>query len=99
VESNFKPVECLKPWIHSYQEREAWILGDKVMAPDGKATKIDQQAKPGRSRVLCIQYTVAKKLGVTAIISYDKHFDGLDIPRLEPSNVVKRKEFKIPSRT
>jgi len=49
VESNFKPVECLKPWIHSYQEKEAWILGDKVMAPGGGATKIDQQAKLGRS--------------------------------------------------
>jgi len=31
-----------------------------------------------------LQYYVAKKLGVEAIVSFDKHFDGLDIPRKEP---------------
>ena len=32
-----------------------------------------------------LQYYVAKKLGVDAIVSYDKHFDVTDIPRKEPS--------------
>jgi predicted nucleic acid-binding protein len=32
-----------------------------------------------------IQYYIAKKLGVEAIISYDKHFDTVDIKRKEPS--------------
>ena len=32
-----------------------------------------------------LQYYVAKKLGVEAIVSYDKHFDVTDIPRKEPS--------------
>jgi len=31
-----------------------------------------------------LQYYVAKKLGVEAIVSFDKHFGGLDIPRKEP---------------
>ncbi|RLE79077.1 MAG: PIN domain nuclease [Thermoprotei archaeon] len=31
-----------------------------------------------------LQYYVAKKLGVEAIVSFDKHFCGLDIPRKEP---------------
>lgn len=31
-----------------------------------------------------LQYYVAKKLGVEAIISYDKHFEKVDIPRREP---------------
>jgi uncharacterized protein len=34
-----------------------------------------------------IQYFVAKKLGVRSIVSFDKDFDGLDIPRLEPKDV------------
>jgi len=32
-----------------------------------------------------IQYHVASKLKAEAIVSFDKHFDGLRIPRLEPS--------------
>lgn len=34
-----------------------------------------------------LQYYVAKKMGAEAIISFDRHFDGLDIPRIEPSRV------------
>lgn len=35
-----------------------------------------------------LQYYVAKKLGVKAIISYDKHFDKTDIQRKEPSDFI-----------
>lgn len=35
-----------------------------------------------------LQYYVAKKLGVEAIVSFDKHFDKLDIPRKEPREVI-----------
>ncbi len=35
-----------------------------------------------------LQYYVAKKLGASGIVSFDKHFDGLDIPRLEPAKIV-----------
>ncbi len=31
-----------------------------------------------------LQYYVAKKTGAEAIVSYDKHFNNLDIPRREP---------------
>jgi predicted nucleic acid-binding protein len=33
-----------------------------------------------------MQYYVAKKMGAERIVSYDKHFDGLDIPRSEPKH-------------
>ena len=35
-----------------------------------------------------LQYYVAKKLGVDAIVSYDKHFDQVDIKRGEPANYI-----------
>ncbi len=35
-----------------------------------------------------LQYYAAMRLGAEAIVSYDKHFDGLDIPRLEPNQVL-----------
>ena len=34
-----------------------------------------------------LQYYVAKKLGVQSIVSFDKDFDGLDIPRREPKDI------------
>jgi predicted nucleic acid-binding protein len=35
-----------------------------------------------------LQYYVAKELGVDAIVSFDEHFDRLDIRRLEPRNLL-----------
>jgi len=35
-----------------------------------------------------LQYYVAKKLGAKAIVSFDRHFDGLDIPRAEPKDYI-----------
>lgn len=40
-----------------------------------------------------LQYYVAKRLGVEAIVSYDKHFDKLDVPRIEPSRLIKKKNI------
>lgn len=31
-----------------------------------------------------LQYYLAKKIGASAIVSFDRHFDGLDVIRLEP---------------
>ena len=38
-----------------------------------------------------LQYYVAKRLGAEAIVSYDKHFDKLDVPRIEPSHFIKKR--------
>jgi len=35
-----------------------------------------------------LQYYVAKKLGVKAIVSYNKHFGKTDIQRKEPSDFI-----------
>ncbi len=35
-----------------------------------------------------LQYYVAKKVGAEGIVSFDKHFDGLDLRRLEPNAVL-----------
>jgi Predicted nucleic acid-binding protein, contains PIN domain len=34
-----------------------------------------------------IQYSAAKSLNVKGIISFDKHFDNLEIPRIEPNQL------------
>jgi predicted nucleic acid-binding protein len=35
-----------------------------------------------------LQYYVAKKLGAESIVSFDRHFDGLDVPRVEPASAL-----------
>lgn len=37
-----------------------------------------------------MQYYVASKLGADAIASYDSDFDGLDVPRVEPKDLLNR---------
>ncbi len=44
--------------------------------------------KIGRDFDDALQYFVAMKIGAEAIVSFDRHFDNLDIPRLEPSEVL-----------
>ena len=39
-----------------------------------------------------LQYYLAKKLGVDCIVSFDRHFDGLDIPRAEPSELLRSEQ-------
>jgi len=34
-----------------------------------------------------VQYSAALALGAKGVVSFDKHFDGLDIPRLEPQSL------------
>ena len=46
--------------------------------------------KIGRDFDDSLQYYVAKKLGAECIVSFDKHFDGLDIPRVEPKHILER---------
>jgi predicted nucleic acid-binding protein len=41
-----------------------------------------------------IQYFVAKRIGSEAIVSFDRHFDGLDIPRFEPGDVMHQVEVR-----
>jgi len=43
----------------------------------------------------CLQYYVAKKLGAEAIVSFDKHFNKLDIPRKEPREVLSKINKRI----
>jgi len=37
-----------------------------------------------------IQYSAALTIGAEAIVSFDKDFDGLEIPRMEPRDIVSR---------
>lgn len=55
-------------------------LADELKAADvGAKMKLDVED--------AIQYSAAMAVGAEGIVSFDKHFDGLKIPRLEPRSV------------
>jgi predicted nucleic acid-binding protein len=37
-----------------------------------------------------LQYYVARKTGASAIVSFDSHYDGLDIPRVSPAEASRK---------
>ena len=43
-----------------------------------------------------LQYYVAKKLDVDALVSFDKHFDKVDIRRLEPRDLLHSSQAENP---
>jgi len=51
-----------------------------------RAVEIDQ--KEGLDIEHSIQYASALALGVKAIVSFDNHFDELEIPRVEPAQLI-----------
>lgn len=58
---------------------------DTDTAEEGEAAKVAENA--GLDFDDALQYYVAKKVGARAIVSFDRHFDGLDVPRKSPAEV------------
>ncbi len=53
-----------------------------------KVKAVDASVEKGLDIDDSIQYSVALTLGVKGIVSFDKHFNGLDIPKLDPQNLI-----------
>jgi predicted nucleic acid-binding protein len=51
--------------------------------------------KIGRDFDDSLQYFMAKKIGAKYIVSFDTHFDSLDIPRRSPSEVLSLKKVPL----
>ncbi len=50
---------------------------------------LEIRTKKGLDTDDSIQYSAARALKVEAIISFDKHFEGLEIPRMEPAEITR----------
>ncbi|RLE86738.1 MAG: PIN domain nuclease [Thermoprotei archaeon] len=58
-------------------------IADEIRAIEiAKKTKLDMDD--------AIQYSVALSVKVDSIVSFDRDFDGLDIPRREPKDIIKQ---------
>jgi len=89
IMSGFAKFEHLKTFLTSLSAYKGLsiyttTLSDKVRAADiclKETLDIDDS----------IQYSTALACSVKGIVSFDKHFDGLEIPRIEPQTVLVEK--------
>ncbi len=78
----------LKVFIQTIASMEKLLIWHSLLADDLTALNIASSKKLDFGDAL--QYYCAKKFNCRAIISFDKHFDKLDIPRKTPEEVLKK---------
>jgi predicted nucleic acid-binding protein len=72
-------------FLRAVEQTSGLFVYDTTVADEVAVSLLSE--KIGRDFDDALQYYVAKKLGANTIVSYDRHFDGLDIPRSEPAGV------------
>ncbi len=70
------------PFLRAVEQTSGLTVYDTTTAEEVEVSLLG--AKIRRDFDDSMQYFVAKHTGAEAIVSLDKHFDGLDIPRVEP---------------
>ncbi|MFQ5710246.1 MAG: type II toxin-antitoxin system VapC family toxin [Candidatus Geothermarchaeales archaeon] len=84
IMGSFKKREQLKTFLSSLSAYDGLgihvsTLSDKLKAVD---VSLDKRLDVDDS----IQYSIAQAIDADGIVSFDKHFDGLEIPRVEPQS-------------
>ncbi len=77
---------ALKKFLKELASMENLFIYHTVISDELKI--IDLMEKTGLGFDDAIQYFVAKQFNCKAIISFDKHFDGLEIARKEPNTIL-----------
>jgi len=78
----------LTEFLRSLENAEGVSVYDTSVSEEVSAALMADRIKRDFDDTL--QYFVAKKIGSEAIVSFDKHFDNLDIPRLSPDALLKK---------
>lgn len=77
----------LKTFLLGLSAYKGLYIYPTTIAEEVKATEI--ALKRNLDMDDAIQYSSALSTNAHAIVSFDKHFDGLEIPRLEPKGIIK----------
>lgn len=89
-------LHAIEAMVRSHQKLSLLLKNMEVSMQIFETTISDEQAVAILSGEIrrdfddTLQYYVAKRTGSEAIVSFDRHFDKLDIPRLEPSEMLER---------
>jgi predicted nucleic acid-binding protein len=79
--------ELLTRFLRNVENSEGLRVYDTDLTEESSAALLTERM--GLDYDDALQYYVAKRLGADAIVSFDRHFDGLDVPRKEPREVLK----------
>lgn len=79
--------ELLTRFIRNIENSEGLYVYDTDLTEESSAALLT--GRLGLDFDDALQYFVAKRLGAAAIVSFDGHFDGLDVPRMEPRDFLK----------
>jgi predicted nucleic acid-binding protein len=86
VEATLVSGENLERFLRNLEHSMGLYIYDTNLSEEMAAALISE--KISRDFDDTLQYYVAKKLGADAIVSFDEHFDGLDIRRVEPHDIL-----------
>ena len=73
----------IAPFLRNVEQSAGLLVYDTTLSDESAASVLRDDL--GLDFDDALQYFVARKLGAAEIVSFDRHFDGLDIPRSEPS--------------
>jgi predicted nucleic acid-binding protein len=82
IMERFGKLNELKTFLSSLLAYKGLFVYSTTITDEIRSTEIALKRKLDMDDA--IQYSSALSLGASAIVSFDKHFDGLDVPRLEP---------------
>ncbi len=86
VEAALSDGKNLERFLRNLEHSIGLYIYDTSLSEEMAAALIAK--KIGRDFDDTIQYYVAKKIGADAIVSFDEHFNGLDIRRTDPHDVL-----------
>jgi predicted nucleic acid-binding protein len=75
----------ISPFLRTVEQSAGLIVYDTSVSDEVAACILMREI--GRDFDDALQYYVAKKLGVDGIVTFDKDFEDLDIPRYEPKDL------------
>jgi predicted nucleic acid-binding protein len=82
IMERFGKLSELKTFLSSLPAYKGLFVYSTTLSDEIRSTEIALKRKLDMDDA--IQYSSALSLGATGIVSFDKHFDGLEVPRLEP---------------
>ncbi len=86
VEAALPSGENLETFLRNLEHSVGLYVYDTNLSEEMAAALISKKIRRDFDDTL--QYYVAKKLGADVIVSFDEHFDGLDIRRVEPHDLL-----------
>lgn len=87
VEAVLEDSKTLATFLANLEHSAGMVIYDTTLSDEMAAALISQKIDLDFDDAL--QYYVAKKLGAESIVSFDEHFDKLDIRRVEPRDLLR----------